>query len=151
MLAALPLACSQDVAKTSGGAAARDADVIEEYWPDRRIRMRKEVVLAPDGTVINHGNHVEWHPNGFKRYEATYVDGKLEGVETQWHENGRMMTQQGFEGGLRHGPRSDWDPKGRKRKEEHFDHDVPHGTWTIWDKDGRIKWQCEFDHGTPRS
>lgn len=144
-------ACSQGIAKSSAAADARATAVIEEYWPSHRIRVRKEVVRAPDGRTVNHGVHVEWHPNGIKRYEATYVDGKLDGVETQWHDNGQMMTQQCYERGLRQGPRYDWDPKGRKRKEENFDHDVPHGTWTIWEKDGRVKWRCEFDHGSPRT
>ena len=122
---------------------------VEEHWPDGQLRRRAEVADGPDGTPINHGLFVEWHNDGVKAYEATYVRGKLHGVETQWHRNGQKYVEQHYVHGQRHGPRYVWDDQGRKRKEEHYFEDQPDGTWTEWRSDGRVKWQGHFERGRP--
>ncbi|MCP3981450.1 MAG: toxin-antitoxin system YwqK family antitoxin [bacterium] len=124
-----------------------DTRVIEENWPDGSRKLRKTVIKAPDGTVLDHGTYTKWHTNGHKEYEATYIDGKLHGTETSWHDNGERRAEAHYAHGLRHGTHRSWDTKGRLRKEENYSNDKPHGTWTIWTSGGKIKWQSSFDHG----
>ena len=125
------------------------AEVIEEFWPAGRSRLCREVVRNQDGSPVDHGTYTRWYQNGEREYEATYVRGRLQGVETAWHMNGQRRTEQHFDQGLRQGVRRDWDEQGHLRREEHYLKDRPHGTWTIWKSDGRIKWQARFDRGQP--
>lgn len=126
-------------------------EVVEEHWPDGALRQRRCVRPGPDGQPINDGLYVTWYPDGQKRYEATYVDGTLHGIERQWHDNGTLWTEQHFRHGSRHGPRCEWDAHGNLRKEEHYIDDQPHGTWKVWTKSGRLKWEARYEHGNPVS
>jgi antitoxin component YwqK of YwqJK toxin-antitoxin module len=128
---------------------AESVELVEEFWPDGKLRLRRQVTRQADGTLLDHGTYTRWYQNGRKEYEATYVRGQLHGVETAWHENGEKRTEQHFDQGLRQGTRWDWDEQGRLRREERYLKDRPHGTWTIWKSDGTIKWQARFDHGKP--
>ena len=129
-------------------APAPIVETIEDQWPDGTLRLRRQVLRKPDGTLTKHGDYTRWYKNGQKEYEATFAQGRVHEVEMQWHDNGQKRTEQHYIHGKRNGPRHDWDPKGRKVKEEHYLDDKPHGTWTVWDKRGRVKWRATFDHGT---
>lgn len=153
-IACLPVLSVLAACQPSGRSvsATRPADnvvIVEERWPNGTLRLRKEALKMPAGTLVEHGAYTQWYDNGQKEYEATYVHGALHGVETAWHKNGQKRTEQHYVHGKRHGPRYAWDPAGRKRKEEHYFDDQPDGTWTVWNADGKVKWQGRFDHGTP--
>ncbi len=149
----LPTGCRQGDRTVSADQVAHQPvekpEVVEEFWPDGQLRLRKQILLKPDGTSVNHGTYTRWHNNGRKEYEATYDHAKLHGVEIAWHKNGQKWTEQHYDHGPRHGVRRNWDEQGRLRGEEHYVKDRPHGTWTIWKGDGSIKWQGKYDHGTP--
>lgn len=147
----VPAGCGNGDRNVRSRDTAEGVEIVEESWPDGKLRLRKQVLRNADGTLVDHGTYTRWHPNGQKAYEATFVAGKVHGIETQWHKNGQKSTEQHYDHGMRHGPRITWDENGQKRKEEHFVNDKPHGTWTVWGKDGRIKAQNRFDHGTPKS
>jgi len=156
-LAGLSTGCQQRASRVQADPAASKTDtspsnteVVTEYWPDGQLKLRKQVSRRDDNTVVNHGLYECWHNSGKPRYRATYVDGKLDGVETAWHQNGQKRTEQHYQHGLRNGPRYSWDEQGRLRKEENYQDDKPHGTWTIWKEDGTIKWRAEYDSGRPR-
>ena len=145
----LPAGCTYGNRPAPMDPQVEKVDIVETHWPNGKLRVRKEVIRAPEGTLVDHGLYTQWYTNGRKEYEAVFVRGKVHGVETQWHRNGQKRTEQHYDHGLRHGPRYCWDQDGKKRKEEHYVKDQPDGTWTIWDKNGRIKWQGAFDKGVP--
>lgn len=137
-------------AQPPGGQSPKP-EVIQEFWPNGKPKLQKEVIRRHDNSVVSHGLWTRWFDNGNKEYEATYADGRLHGKETAWHRNGVKWTEGHYEKGLRHGLHTAWDEEGRKRKEETYWEDKPHGTWIIWDKDGKVKWQARFEHGDPAS
>jgi len=152
LLSCITAGCSRGPGPTPLQQRMEKVEIIEKYWPDGTLRLRKRVLSKPDPPApqpLNHGTYTTWHDNGLKAYEAVFVRGKIHGVETHWHKNGQKWTEARYVDGLRHGPRTSWDETGRKRKEEHFFEDKPHGTWTIWREDGRINWQQRFEHGIP--
>jgi len=131
-------------------AATRPSvEVIEQYWPNGRLRERREVLRQPDGRLVDHGRFTRWYPTGVKEYEATYRHGRLSGLEVAWHPNGRLRSCQSFYKGLRNGLRLDFDDHGRLRQRRAFLAGQPHGTWSLFDTRGRLKWQARFDHGRP--
>jgi antitoxin component YwqK of YwqJK toxin-antitoxin module len=136
---------------TPARPAPNKVAVVKEYWPNGKLRVQHEFLRQPDGTLVDNGGYATWFDNGAKEYEATYVDGRLEGVATRWHRNGVKASEQYYANGLRNGPRYMWDQNGLLRKEEHFVDDKPDGVWTTWDKDGRIEARQVWDKGAPKS
>ncbi len=130
---------------------AAKTEVLEDSWPNGKLRLRHEVLHQPDGTVVDHGTYATWFDNGMREYEGSYVQGRLEGLATRWHRNGVKESEQYYAQGVRNGPRFMWDENGLLRKEEHFVDDKPDGVWTTWDDKGRIKAQQRYDQGVPKS
>ncbi|MEE8386221.1 MAG: hypothetical protein V3S01_09905 [Dehalococcoidia bacterium] len=146
----LPTGCTDQARKTSLDGSAEGAQIVEQHWPGGRLRLRKEVLRNPDGTVVDHGRYTRWHENGAKEYETTFVRGKKHGTATRWHMNGRKWIEEHYLNGKRHGAGCSWDASGRKRKEEHHLNGRPHGTWTVWNAAGKVKSRQHFDAGTPK-
>ena len=149
VLLCMPAGCTHGVRKAPCSPPAGCVEVVEDHWPDGKLRLRKHVLRSADGTPVDHGLYTRWHTNGRKEYEATFVRGLKEGIETRWHRNGQKWLEAHYVRGQRHGTCRTWDEGGAKRKEEHHDHGKPHGTWTVWSRDGSIKWQGRFEHGAP--
>lgn len=150
MTLALSAGCQRAAPSPMPDAPPADVDVVREHWPNGRLKVEQQVLRRSDGTVVPHGRYTAWYDNGQMEYEATYVEGQIDGIETAWHRNGQKRTEQHYRRGLRHGPRYAWDEHGRLRQEENYADDLPHGTWTIWRDNGEVKWQAEFDHGVPK-
>lgn len=121
--------------------------VVEETWPDGRLKLRKEVRVRADGTVVDNGSYTTWYPSGQEQYQGTLVDGRWDGVARSWHDNGQLAIEEHFRNGLREGPRRTWDREGRLRKEEHWANDQPDGVWTTWRDNGEIRSRQEFNAG----
>ena len=135
----------------SSQPSSEKPQVIEDHWPNGKLRLRHEVLRQPDGTTVENGTYTTWFDNGVKEYEGVYVHGRLEGLATRWHRNGVKESEQYYTNGVRNGPRFMWDENGLLRKEEHFVDDKPDGVWTTWDEKGRIKAQQTYDKGVPKS
>lgn len=149
-LLSLPTGCVRSAGKVSVSGLTENVETVEQHWPDGTLRLRKKVLSASDGNVVNHGTYVRWHDHGSKEFEVSYILGKKEGTATFWHKNGRKWIEEHYVAGQRHGVRRVWDESGRQRKEEQFANGKPHGTWTTWRENGEIQWQQSFEHGVLR-
>ncbi len=147
-LSCLPAGCTHGARPASADRLGEQAQTIEQYWPNGKLRLRKQVLKTPGGALVNHGAYTRWHDNGRKEYEGVYVDGELEGVETTWHKNGQKWIEAHYVGGKKHGPRYIWHETSTKIKEEHYVNGKPHGTWTVWSTSGRIRSQQTFEDNT---
>jgi antitoxin component YwqK of YwqJK toxin-antitoxin module len=142
--------CTQANRPVSTDQSGENTRIVEQYWPNGKLQLRRQVLTDPDGVLIDHGTYTRWHDNGRKEYEATFVRGQLDGLEITWHKNGRKWTETQYVQGRKHGPRFVWNDGGVKIKEEHYHNGQPHGVWTVWKSDGKIKAQQTFEHGTPQ-
>jgi len=75
---------------------------------------------------------VEYYPNGKKRLEGTYKDGKRDGLWTRWHENGQMKVKGTFKDGEQDGLWTSWWENGQKKEEGTWKDDYEDGLWTDW-------------------
>ena len=148
VLVAVGLGCAQRFPQVSADSPEDSVDLVEEYWPNGQLKLRKYVLPQADGTAVNHGTFERWYDNGAKEYEAFFSYGKKEGVTVRYHKNGQKSAQQEYRNGKRHGLSVSWDPTGARVKEEHWADGRPHGTWTVWE-DGRVKWRHTYEHGDP--
>ena len=79
------------------------------------------------------------YPNGQKRGEITWKDGKQDGLYTAWHENGQKMGEVTYKDGKLHGLGTGWYENGQKRGEGTFKDGKPHGLGTKWYENGQKK------------
>lgn len=54
------------------------------------------------------GPYISWYPNGQKRWEGFYVDGKKEGLGISWNELGNKWSKRYFKNDLREGLWTRW-------------------------------------------
>ena len=148
VIVAVCFGCGQRLQPVSADLPPDDVELVEEYWPDGQLKLRKHVLVQDDGTVANHGTFERWYDNGQKEYEAVFSHGRKEGTTVRYHRNGQRQSQQEYRDGKRHGRSVSWNPSGVKVKEESWADGKPHGTWTVWEN-GVVKWTHTYDHGDP--
>lgn len=64
-----------------------------------------------------------WDSSGKKYYEAHYVNGKRNGVETYWYENGQ------------------------KKSEQYYENDIENGLYTKWSERGDLTFKTSYVNG----
>ena len=100
-----------------------------------KLVNRDGLMYEGDSETPFTGVVVAKHENGQKKEEATWKDGKLEGLRTVFHENGQKKIEQTWKDGKAEGLQTIWHENGQKGLE---------GTWkdgkvvshTIWDEEG---------------
>ena len=112
---------------------------------------RNQNVHPPTGYT---GHWVAWYPNGQKKCESRYVDGKPDGKWIHWYASGVKTTEIDYAKGKRHGKHTTWHPSGKKASEAHFVNDEIKGSWTYWDDNGELRQGALvqlYEDGTKRS
>ncbi|MCI0526983.1 MAG: hypothetical protein L0Y56_05945 [Nitrospira sp.] len=66
------------------------------------------------GNFVKHGPYTAWYPNGLKRAEGVYNDGKMQGLWTLWHDNGQKLMVANFREGKLDGLYTYWYKDGKK-------------------------------------
>jgi antitoxin component YwqK of YwqJK toxin-antitoxin module len=140
--------CGRHAGPVSVAPSASHVEVVEEYWPNGGLKLRKHVLRREDGTRVDHGSFERWHTNGIKEYEVVFVLGEKDGTEFRYHRNGRVWTRCEYRDGKRNGSSITWDDSGAMVKQEEWADGQPHGTWIVWE-DGSVKWSNTFEHGDP--
>jgi len=83
-------------------------------------QIRNGLVYLPNETKPFTGGFVGWYPNGQKKEEVNYIDGKEDGKYTQWYENGTKWIEQYYKDGKKDGKYTRWDLNGTKKKEVNY-------------------------------
>jgi antitoxin component YwqK of YwqJK toxin-antitoxin module len=66
----------------ANGLKERDSFYMPESVSMRKYNFSYQVSQFLDGC------HTQWYRNGFKKYQAHYIEGKLHGLNTSWYANG---------------------------------------------------------------
>jgi len=90
---------------------------------------------------------VAYWPNGKKKSEALYKNGKPDGLTTHWHENGQKRSEQHFKKGTMDGPTARWHANGQMKEEGHYKNGAPDGLTTRWYENGQKQWERHFKDG----
>ena len=80
------------------------------------------------------GRAVSFYANGQKRQEASYKDGKYDGLWSWWYENGQKSREENYEDGNENGFHPRWYENGQMRGEVRWKNGKHDGLWT-WKKD----------------
>ena len=105
-----------------------------EYYENGQ---KKEEATFKDGK--EDGLWTYWYENGQKEFEGTVKDGKEDGLFTRWYENGQKMYEQTYKDGEEEdGKGTYWYENGQKEIEQIFK-DGELISQKNWNKDGSVK------------
>ena len=96
---------------------------------------------------IIEGLWTEWHTNGMKRNEFTYIDNKNHGKGNSWYKNGQMKLKVNFLDDEFDGKLLRWWENGQLKSEEHFKNGKEVGRHWYWYQNGQLKWYADYEDG----
>jgi antitoxin component YwqK of YwqJK toxin-antitoxin module len=82
------------------------------------------------------GPYVEFYENGQKKVEATFKDGKPDGLWTEWYPDGEKKGEFHYKNGILDGLATRWYENGQKRWAGQYKNGIQLGHWTDWYQDG---------------
>lgn len=101
---------------------------------------------ATDANGLKQGKWVVNYPNGSKRYEGTFKDGKPVGELHRYHENGKLKAVMTFlEAGM-DVPATLYNEKGEKAAEGTFTGQVKSGMWRYFEQ-GKLRSEEHYTEG----
>ena len=93
------------------------------------------------------GKAVGLWPNGQKKYETNYKDGKTDGLDAYWHENGQKLSEVNYKDGKPDGLVLQWHENGQKRMEDNYKDGKPDGLQVEWHENGQKFYELNFKNG----
>ncbi|MHC4548546.1 MAG: toxin-antitoxin system YwqK family antitoxin [Planctomycetota bacterium] len=136
--------------------------------PDRTMKVGNE---KGKPVLTRHGPWAGHYPDGRRKSQGEYRDGKPDGAWTVWHANGRVQSQGSYERGKqvglwRHyhadgtvsaemnyrdgkmdGTATYWHPDGALRERGEYRDGGKHGLWSAWDREGNLVREAEWRGG----
>lgn len=103
-------------------------------WELERLRLKvvtvdgEDMVLAKQTGLFHHdterkpftGRAVSEFENGKPKHDASFYEGKLDGVEKYWHPNGQVWKEKMWLEGEYHGFITEWDANGNIKSRKRF-------------------------------
>ena len=90
------------------------------------------------------GTQTYWHKNGQKILEATFKDGKFDGLLQRWHENGTKWSEVNYKSGKEDGLYVEWYKNGQKKHEINYKDGKFDGLWVRWYESGLKKEEVNY-------
>ena len=109
--------------------------------------LNKRVAELYNLPKIENGLYQQWHTNGQKRVECTYVNDKPEGLYRSWHYNGQKWVECTNVNGKCEGLCQQWHTNGHKRTERTYVNGKLEGLYQSWYENGQKREQCTFING----
>ena len=113
----------------------------------RKLVERDGLAYEGDSETPFTGVAVGKYANGQKSQEATYKDGKLDGLRTSWHANGQKRSEGTFKARKAEGLYTRWHENGQKRQEGTYKDGKPEGLTTVWYENGQKKQEVTYKDG----
>lgn len=101
-----------------------------------------------DSSVIQNGISTQRYPNGKKKLEGYYRDGKRIGLWMAWYESGILWSQGNYHDGKRNGYSALYYPDGKIRAEGTYSNNQRSGQWTFYNESGIKVKTLNYDHST---
>ena len=116
---------------------APDVEELTEYYDAGRPKVVREVRRDADGTAVNHGAYVLFHPHGGKAAEGRYVEGRRTGKWIFRFESGRRKEVGEYADDARSGRWKTYHEGGDLESEGDYVDGHRHGEWTFYGPDGK--------------
>ena len=98
----------------------------------KRGVAHNQLYYLPNQNMPFTGKAVAKWPNGQKKTEINYKDGKRDGIKAHWYESGQKLSEISYKAGKHDGPLTVWYENGKlRRKGNNMDGKMV-GIWTHW-------------------
>ncbi len=128
---------------------SKNKKVVEDTYQDGKARVIK--YYKGDGIHQVLVREVQYYPNGSKKIEGSYKDGKKSGKWIFYFENGAVWSIGSFENGLRIGKAKVYHENGEVFYTGAYLQGKKHGTWKFYNDEGKLVNTARFDNGHPIS
>jgi len=106
-------------------------------------------VLFYEGSPYT-GTKSEFYPDGQKRAEMYYKNGRRFGISNAWHENGQKWARVDFKNGIQEGRSIVWYESGLvKKMDMYFEKGEPNGEAKYWYDNDQLLYDAVYDNGIP--
>jgi antitoxin component YwqK of YwqJK toxin-antitoxin module len=112
------------------------------FYPTGKIRIISQV--TDEG---NTAKTINFHPNGMKMAEGTYINKRKEGEWTYNDENGILVSREFYAEGKKSGLASTYYSDGKLFEEKHYEHGLEVGSWKQFFTDGALKIDAVYEAG----
>jgi hypothetical protein len=123
------------------------AQTNREKYPNGKLKVSWGSRTGANGDYVLHGPQTWYYPNGKKKYEANFEDGKKVGAENYWLPDGKLLWNWQHDGRDGTAVWTQYWSNGQKKHESHWRGFVAEGTATAWDRQGRVTRRVEFKNG----
>jgi len=152
---------AEDVASFDG-QPVDNVEVVRERYPNRAVKIEREVIQDATQNYVNHGSWKMWDQQGKVVLEGQYQHDKREGTWNRWYRpaevellntqpyrqfQGPYLSQATFKNGQLNGRWTIYDSKQAKISEWEFRDGVRHGTSTWWYPTGRKMREVVYNNG----
>ena len=110
------------------------------------IQERNGLAYLPNETTPFTGTKIAAFPNGQKKSEINYKDGKPNGLMTMWLENGQKEAEINYKDGEQNLLTTFFE-NGQKKSEGNFKDGKPNGLMTTWFENGQKEAEGNFKDG----
>ena len=161
-------AAAEDATTTSenplfrGQSGEQTRELVQERYPNRRVKIAREVILNEKGNYVHDGSWKMWDEAGTIVAEGQYQNNQRHGTWNRWYRGNEspifgqapysqytapFISQATFEDGRLHGKWTIYDAKQRKISEIEFADGQRHGAAAWWLANGRKLREITYDHG----
>ena len=93
-----------------------------------------------------YGISTAWYENGQDKIKANFKDGLPDGMITTWYENGEMKSQVEWKNGILNGVNKVWYDNGQMFQESVFVNGIPEGNFKVWRQNGDSWFDMELNN-----
>jgi antitoxin component YwqK of YwqJK toxin-antitoxin module len=139
------LALALGVGAASGPAPVKQTREIQ--FPDGKLKERFAYFVDAQNREVRDGQDEEFYPNGGKKGEIAWQNGKENGPVIYYYQDGRKSYEANYKEGKKHGYATVWYPNGQKQWQTVFREGLTHGLWREWYSDGKKKFEANYGDG----
>ena len=110
-----------------------------------------QLYYLPSQDVPFTGKAVAKWPDGQKKTEISYKDGKRHGLKAHWYESGQKLSEINYRHGKYHGPLNMWYENGQWRRKGNHVEGKKVGIWTHWYENGQQRDELFYIDGYKES
>jgi hypothetical protein len=143
-------ACSGGLERVSSPCPSGQ-ELREVRYDPTSIKSQGCVGRNSENNYRRQGRWEFFYPSGQKQVEATYRDGKREGLQTLWTDYGQKRRETTYRDGKREGLQTEWYDNGKKKEEATYRDGKNEGLYTWWYPNGQKKWEATYLNDTETS
>ena len=111
------------------------------------LEERESIWYLKDSETPYSGKVYALHPNGQKKKEGNFKEGKTDGLLVRWHKNGQKETEGNYKDGKADGLFVEWYENGQKLMKGNFKDSKPEGLVVHWHGNGQKMAEVNFKDG----